>query len=91
MTTAVNRQRAARPTPLEAAPGAPRLCEGVTLLGEYEGSGYTEPHFLARRKTGGVVQLSELLFLVADACDGQRSNQQIAAQVSSRRLPVLAI
>jgi putative peptide zinc metalloprotease protein len=56
----------------------------VTLLGEYEGSGYTTPHYLARRASGSVVQLTELLFLVADACDGNRSADQIAAQVSER-------
>ena len=62
----------------------PRLADGVTLLGEYEGSGYTEPHYLARKGNGAVVQLSELLFLVADACDGRRDTSQIAAQVSER-------
>jgi putative peptide zinc metalloprotease protein len=76
MTLAVNRQR--------SATQAPRLADGVTLLGEYEGSGYTTPHYLARRKSGSVVQLTELLYLVADACDGHRSLDQIAAQVSER-------
>jgi putative peptide zinc metalloprotease protein len=63
---------------------APSLAEGVTLLGEYEGSGYKEPHYLARKGNGGVVQLSELLFLVAEASDGRRTLDQIAAQVSER-------
>jgi putative peptide zinc metalloprotease protein len=62
----------------------PSLADGVTLLGEYEGSGYKEPHYLARKPNGGVVQLSQLLFLVADACDGGRDRAQIAAQVSER-------
>ncbi|MDQ1700300.1 MAG: putative peptide zinc metalloprotease protein [Frankiaceae bacterium] len=88
MTLAVNRQRSAaapQSTPQSATePRPPRLADGVTLLGEYEGSGYTSPHYLARRKSGSVVQLTELLFLVADACDGQRSVEQIAAQVSER-------
>jgi putative peptide zinc metalloprotease protein len=84
MTLAVNRQRsAAAPAPAgESRP--PRLAEGVTLLGEYEGSGYKTPHYLARRTSGSVVQLTELLFLVADACDGRRNVEQIAAQVSER-------
>ncbi|MDQ1697662.1 MAG: putative peptide zinc metalloprotease protein [Frankiaceae bacterium] len=63
---------------------SPSLADGVSLLGEYEGSGYKEPHYLARKANGGVVQLSHLLFLVADACDGRRDNGQIAAQVSER-------
>ncbi|MDQ1705228.1 MAG: putative peptide zinc metalloprotease protein [Frankiaceae bacterium] len=63
---------------------APSLAEGVTLLGEFQGSGYKEPHYLARKANGSVVQLSKLLFLVADACDGQRAAAQIAAQVSER-------
>jgi putative peptide zinc metalloprotease protein len=84
MTTAVNRQRASRTDDAAAASAPPRLADGVGLLGEYEGSGYTSPHYLARRKTGGVVQLTELLFLVADACDGHRTTEQIAAQVSER-------
>jgi putative peptide zinc metalloprotease protein len=87
MTLAVNRQRsgtspAPPATPADQRP--PRLADGVTLLGEYEGSGYKIPHYLARRESGSVVQLTELLFLVADACDGRRSVDQIAAQVSER-------
>ena len=84
MTLAVNRQRGSQPQPPTTTPRPPRLADGITLLGEYEGSGYTTPHFLARRSSGGVVQLTELLFLVADACDGRRTNEQIAAQVSER-------
>jgi putative peptide zinc metalloprotease protein len=84
MTLAVNRQRSASAPPRAESGQPPRLADGVTLLGEYEGSGYTAPHYLARRTTGSVVQLTELLFLVADACDGKRSLDQIAAQVSER-------
>jgi len=84
MTTAVNRQRASFGHPAATAAARPKLADGVRLLGEYEGSGYTSPHYLARRKSGGVVQLTELLFLVADACDGRRTTDQIAAQVSER-------
>jgi putative peptide zinc metalloprotease protein len=62
----------------------PALADGVTLLGEFEGSGYVSPHYLARKANESVVQLSELLFLVADACDGRRNLDQIAAQVTER-------
>jgi putative peptide zinc metalloprotease protein len=62
----------------------PRLAEGIDLVGEFEGSGYVDPHYLARRSNGTVIQLSRLLFLVAEASDGQRTLDQIAAQVGER-------
>lgn len=52
------------------------------MIGEYEGSGYKEDPYIARRSDGQMVQLSELLYLVAENCDGQRSYGQIAEQVS---------
>src|SRR5687767_10375236 len=63
---------------------SPRLADGIELVGEYEGSGYKEPHFLARRADGQVVQLTELLFRVADACDGECSWDEIAERVSDQ-------
>ncbi|MBW3650821.1 MAG: hypothetical protein KY458_09670, partial [Actinobacteria bacterium] len=60
----------------------PRLCEGIDVMGEYEGSGYKEPHFMARRADGQVIQLTELLFYVADNADGQRNYDEIAKRVS---------
>ena len=67
-----------------AGSAAPALATGVTLIGEFEGTGYVKPHYLARKGNGSVVQLSELLFFVADACDGSRSVSQVAAEVSDR-------
>lgn len=63
-----------------AAP--PQIAEGVQLLGEYAGSGYEQPQYLARRPGGQLVQLSRLLHLVADACDGSSSYEEIAQRVS---------
>ncbi len=60
----------------------PRLRPGTTLLGEYRESGFREPAYLARRPDGQVVQLSRLLYLVADAADGVADCDQIAASVS---------
>jgi putative peptide zinc metalloprotease protein len=70
-----------------AAPAAscvdqPRLAEGVRLLGEYAGTGYVEPQYLAARGAGQQIQLSKLLHLVADECDGRSSYDDIAARVS---------
>lgn len=61
---------------------APRLAEGVELIGESAGSGYKEPPALARRGDGQVIQLTRLLYLVAKECDGQRDEAAIAAAVT---------
>jgi putative peptide zinc metalloprotease protein len=65
----------------DAAP--PRLAEGVELLGEYQGAGFTFPVYLARRPDGQVVQLSHLLFLALGAIDGRRGPTELAAEVSA--------
>jgi putative peptide zinc metalloprotease protein len=62
----------------------PRLGEGVELLGEFEDSGLKEAPHLARRADGQVIQLSELLHLVAEHCDGERDHAAIGAAVSER-------
>jgi putative peptide zinc metalloprotease protein len=70
------------------APGSrtlpPRLADGVELLGEFEDSGFESPPHLARRSDGQVIQLTELLHLVAEAADGTRDEAQIADIVSER-------
>lgn len=62
----------------------PRLSAGMRLHGEYQGSGFTEPKYIARRGDGQVVQLSRLLYLVASAVDGRRDIEAIAHRVSGR-------
>ncbi|WP_354644628.1 hypothetical protein [Kitasatospora camelliae] len=62
----------------------PRLSAGLALHGEYQGSGFTEPRYLARRGDGQVVQLSRLLHLVASSIDGVRDTEVIAHRVSAR-------
>jgi putative peptide zinc metalloprotease protein len=59
----------------------PRLADGVRLLGEYAGTGYVEPQYLAARGSQQI-QLSRLLHLVADECDGHSSYDDIARRVS---------
>jgi putative peptide zinc metalloprotease protein len=68
----------------DATSRAPRLAQGVELVGEYEGSGFKETPYLARRGDGQTIQLSRLLYLVAEACDGRRTYDEIAAAVSER-------
>ncbi|MEA2453134.1 MAG: putative peptide zinc metalloprotease protein [Actinomycetota bacterium] len=61
-----------------------QLAEGVELLGEYEGSGFKEPRYNVRRPGGEMAQLTELLYLIAEALDGQRTYDDIAQQVSEK-------
>jgi putative peptide zinc metalloprotease protein len=62
----------------------PRLADGVRLLGEYGGQGFTEPHYLVARADGQMLQVSRLLFLVALALDGRRTADQVARRVSDQ-------
>jgi len=60
----------------------PRLADGVELLGEYQGSGYSQPPSLVRRADGQVIQMSALLYRVACRIDGSRDPAAIAELVS---------
>lgn len=73
---AVVRPSAGGETPL-------RLAEGIDLVGEFEGSGFKVTPYLVRRADGQTLQVSKLLFLVAAACDGQRSPEAVAEKVSA--------
>jgi putative peptide zinc metalloprotease protein len=68
----------------QPAPLVPRLSAGLRLHGEYQGSGFTEPKYIARRGDGQVVQLSRLLYLVASSIDGVRDVETVAHRVSAR-------
>jgi len=61
---------------------APRLAAGTELLGEYQDSGYQTPKYLICRADGQVLQLSRLLYLLADALDGREAGQ-IATSLSA--------
>ena len=71
----------AQPQDHVLSPDAPRPAEGIDLIGEYRDSGLEEVPYLARRADGQVVQLSRLLYLVAEAADGHRDFGQIAERV----------
>jgi putative peptide zinc metalloprotease protein len=75
-------QRDTAPASHAAPQPAPRLAEGVELLGRFEDSGYKEPPFMARRADGQMIQLAPLLYLVAERADGSRTYEQIAAEVT---------
>jgi len=77
--------RPASVLPPADAPGpvqVPRLADGVELLGEYKGSGYSQPPSLVRRADGQVIQMSALLYRVACRIDGSRDTAAIAGLVS---------
>ncbi len=63
-------------------PNIPRLAEGIDLIGEYEGSGFKETPYLARRADGQVLQLTQLLYFVAKEVDGERDFARIAEKVT---------
>ena len=72
----------------EAAPvestdehAVPRLIEGVSLCGQYEGGGYQEPRYLVSRGDGQMILVSEMLYRVAESIDGERTLAEIAADV----------
>jgi putative peptide zinc metalloprotease protein len=60
------------------------LAEGIDLIGEYEGSGFKETPYLARRMDGQVLQLTQLLYLVAEEVDGERNFGEIAERVTEK-------
>jgi putative peptide zinc metalloprotease protein len=69
--------------PLGSSFPVPRSSAGLRLHGEYQGSGFTEPKYIARRGDGQMIQLSRLLYLVAGAIDGQRDTEGISHRVSA--------
>jgi putative peptide zinc metalloprotease protein len=78
-------ERSAREVPPPRRRSEPlALADGVELIGEYEGSGFKEPPLLARRADGQMIQLSRLLYLVAEACDGRRDAETVAAVVTEQ-------
>ena len=77
--------RAAPMPPPAGAPrtgAAPRLADGVELLGQYQGSGYRQPPSLVRRPDGQVIQMSRLLYRVTCRIDGSRGPAAIAELAS---------
>jgi putative peptide zinc metalloprotease protein len=72
-----------------AARRTPRLAEGTELIGEYQGSGFTDPIYILRRADGQVIQLPRLLYLLAASLDGERDLHQLAAVITNELGKVL--
>jgi putative peptide zinc metalloprotease protein len=62
---------------------APRLAEGIELIGEYQGSGFVEAPYIVRRADGQVIQLPRLLYLLAASLDGERDHEELARVLSA--------
>jgi putative peptide zinc metalloprotease protein len=62
----------------------PQPAEGIELIGEYEGSGFKEPPYIARRADGQTVQMPKLLYLIAEEADGGTTLAQIAERVTEK-------
>jgi putative peptide zinc metalloprotease protein len=72
------------PKPSDGAGPAPKLAEGVELLGRYEDSGYKVAPYIARRADGQMIQLPAMLYAVAEEADGRHPVEEIAERVSRK-------
>lgn len=63
-------------------PERPRLADGVSLAGQMQESAFQDPPWLLEREGSGYIQVTELLYRVAEQMDGQRGYQEIARRVS---------
>lgn len=59
-----------------------RLADGIELLGEYRDSGYTQPPYLIQRADGHTIQVSRLVYLVAEALATHHDADSAASDVS---------
>lgn len=70
-----------QPAPLRM-PERPKLAPGVALAGQMRESAFVDPPWLLEREEAGYIQVTELLYRVAEQCDGQQTFDQIAQKVS---------
>ena len=63
---------------------APRLAEGIELIGRFEDSGFKEPPYIARRGDGQMVQMPPMLYALAEVIDGQADEAELAHRFSER-------
>jgi putative peptide zinc metalloprotease protein len=76
-------QSSPQPTPGAVGdPDLPYLADGVELIGRYEGSGFRSAPYLVKRGDGQVIQVSELIYLVAEAVNVTGDVEEAAARVS---------
>ena len=61
----------------------PYLADGVELIGKYEDSGFRSAPYLVKRGDGQVIQVSELIYLVAAGIDVSGDVYEVAERVSA--------
>jgi putative peptide zinc metalloprotease protein len=74
-------QQLLRAVPGVARPHVPVAAPGTELLGPQLGSGYVDPPALVRRADGQILQLTPLVHAILAAIDGERTYDEIAAEV----------
>jgi putative peptide zinc metalloprotease protein len=64
-------------------PEQPSLAPSVQLVGEMQGSGFKDRQWLIQRD-GHYIQVTELLYRVAEQANGERTLREIAAELTER-------
>ena len=59
------------------------LADGVELLGRYQGSGFRTTPYLVKRSDGQVIQVTELIYLVATCLAAGYHLHQVASRITS--------
>ena len=79
---------AARPAPPTqpdlSPPERPKLAEGVKLAGQMQESAFKEPPWLIEREGSGYVQVTDVLYAIAERCDGEHTIEEIAKEVTEK-------
>jgi putative peptide zinc metalloprotease protein len=70
--------------PKLTVPDRPTLAPGVRLAGQMRESAFKNPPWLIEREGVGYVQVTELLYRIAELCDGTRTLAEVAQAVSER-------
>ena len=70
------------PIAVAAVPVRPALAPTVRLVGELRGSGFRDRQWLVERD-GRFIQVTELLYRVAEQANGERTLEEIAAGVTA--------
>src|SRR5919197_4052296 len=68
--------------PRPPLPDRPRLAPSVRLVGEFQGSGFADPQWLIERE-GQFVQVTDLLYRLAEQLDGTRTIEEIAERLTA--------
>ncbi|MBV8085606.1 MAG: hypothetical protein JO247_12415 [Chloroflexi bacterium] len=78
------------PQPRLALPERPKLAPGVRPAGRFEESAFVNPPWLIERKDAGYVQVTQLIYRIAELCTGENTYDDIARQLSDGGTPVRA-